>query len=113
MTFDARSVRTTSGATAKSSDTIIYVSIALIFYRGESIRLVGVHIVVHTAKEHTEDKNRDKDIEHNRKVDKHWQLNTDSHREEEHAILDDEETYKMGKYSLTQHDKDKSREQGV
>ena len=72
-----------------------------------------MHIVIQATEEHTEDKNRDKDIEHNRQIDKYWQLNADGHREEEHAILNHQEAYQVGKDSLTQHDENQSRQEGV
>ena len=46
-----------------------------------------MYLVIHTLKEHAEDDDRYKDIEHNGKVDKKWELNTYCHREKEHAIL--------------------------
>jgi hypothetical protein len=69
-----------------------------------------MNLVVHTLEEHTEDYDRDKDIEHNGEVDEQWELNTDSHREHKHAILNNEEADEVSEDTLTHNDENQSRE---
>ena len=48
---------------------------------------------------HTEHQDRDQDVEHNGCINQDRHLNTDSHREEEYSVFDNQKTYHVSEDS--------------
>ena len=86
---------------------------ASVLYVGERIGVVGVQLAVDLREEDAQHEHRDEDVEQDGEVDDQRHFDADGRREEEHAVLDDEESHHVREDALAQRDEDQSAQQRV